>query len=59
MSEIDYYQILGVSTDTEPAKIKQAYRDLAFKYHPDRNKDAPEVAENRALIWSNILHHLQ
>ena len=40
----DYYQILGVSTDTEPKKIKQAYRDLAFKYHPDRNRETPEAA---------------
>lgn len=50
MSETDYYQILGVSTETEPEKIKQAYRDLAFKYHPDRNKEWPEAAEKMKRI---------
>ena len=50
MSETDYYQILGVSTDTEPEKIKQAYRDLAFQYHPDRNKETPEAIEKMKQI---------
>jgi len=50
MSQTDYYQILGVSTDTEPNKIKQAYRDLAFQYHPDRNRETPEVAEKMKQI---------
>jgi DnaJ-class molecular chaperone len=46
----DYYQILGVPTDTEPNKIKQAYRELAFKYHPDRNTETPEVVEKMKQI---------
>ena len=50
MSQTDYYQILGVPTDTEPNKIKRAYRDLAFKYHPDRNTETPEVAEKMKQI---------
>lgn len=36
----DYYDILGVSKDTNEADVKSAYRKLARKYHPDRNKDA-------------------
>jgi molecular chaperone DnaJ len=36
----DYYEILGVSRDTDQDNIKQAYRRLARKYHPDINKDA-------------------
>jgi molecular chaperone DnaJ len=35
----DYYKILGVSREAADADLKKAFRQLAMKYHPDRNPD--------------------
>lgn len=41
---MDYHAILGLRSDATDAEIKQAYRRLAHRYHPDRNS-APDAVE--------------
>ena len=33
---VDYYAVLGVSTDADAAELKKAYRRAALKHHPDK-----------------------
>src|SRR5512135_1695402 len=52
----DYYEVLGVACDANEKAIKDAFRELALKYHPDRNKDPgaterfKEIAEAYAVL---------
>ena len=54
--ERDYYEGLGVAGEADPRVIKHAFRQLALKYHPDRNKEPGaeerfnEIAEAYAVL---------
>ena len=53
------YRILGVNNNSTPKEIKQAYRKLSLKYHPDRNQEFEngvkfkEISEAYQLLKSN------
>jgi len=45
VSKRDYYEILSVGKEAGDQEIKGAYRELAKRYHPDRNPDDPGAEE--------------
>ncbi|HUL46403.1 MAG TPA: molecular chaperone DnaJ [Steroidobacteraceae bacterium] len=45
MSKRDYYKVLDVPRSATEAQVKQAYRRLAMKYHPDRNPSDRDAEE--------------
>jgi DnaJ-class molecular chaperone len=46
----DYYEVLGTNNKANQQEIREAYRKLAFQYHPDRNKDDPQSNEKMKAI---------
>jgi DnaJ-class molecular chaperone len=50
MAQEDYYQVLGVDKNAPQTKIKEAYRQLAFKHHPDRNSENAAAADQMKKI---------
>ena len=57
MAKRDYYEVLGVNKSASPETIKQSYRKLAVKYHPDKNK-GEKAAEEKFKEASEAYHVL-
>jgi len=57
MAKRDYYEVLGVIKTASAEEIKKAYRKLALKYHPDKNKD-DKAAEAKFKEASEAYHVL-
>ena len=57
MAKRDYYEILGIIKSTSSEEIKKAYRKLALKYHPDKNKN-DKAAEAKFKEASEAYHVL-
>jgi len=57
MSKRDYYEVLGIIKSSSTEEIKKAYRKLALKYHPDKNKN-DKAAEAKFKEASEAYHVL-
>ncbi|WP_300365665.1 DnaJ domain-containing protein [Brachyspira sp.] len=52
----DYYKILNVNIFSSNEKIKKSYRELAMKYHPDRNSGDDKA--NRIFVDINEAYEI-
>ena len=57
MAKRDYYDVLGVNKSSTPDQIKTAYRKLAVKHHPDKNK-GNKASEEKFKEASEAYHVL-
>ena len=57
MAKRDYYDILGISKSASKDEIKKAYRKLALKHHPDKNK-GNKTSEDKFKEASEAYHVL-
>jgi len=59
MTKQDYYKILNIDKNASKSDIKKAYRKLALKYHPDKNKDKDaeakfkDISEAYAVLYDD------
>jgi len=58
MTKKDFYESLGLAQNSTQEEIKKAYRQMALKYHPDRNpgdKAAEDKFKEAAEAYSVLI----
>jgi len=50
----DYYKILGIEKTATDKEIKNAYRKLALKWHPDKNNESEEQKAQAEKMFKNV-----
>lgn len=50
-----YYEILGISRNASDRQIKKAFRKLAVKYHPDKNKSKDAEEKFREIAQGKLM----
>ena len=51
VKETRFYDVLGVRPDAHEATMKRSYRNLAKKYHPDKNPAAGDVFQEISMVY--------
>lgn len=54
-----YYEILRVSPQASDMEVKRAYHNLAKKFHPDNNRDNPQLAALRFRLVSDAYANIK
>lgn len=47
---MDYYKILGINKNASKSEIKQAFRNLALQFHPDKHTSSPKSVKDNATV---------
>lgn len=52
---MDYYKVLGINKNASKSEIKQAFRNLAMQFHPDKHSSSPKsVREGATLRFKHV-----
>lgn len=49
-TSVDYYSVLGIKPNATVEEVKRAYRQMVFRFHPDRNPNNAEAANSFAQV---------
>ncbi len=55
---VNYYELLGIDPRAGPEKVRQAYLNKVKEWHPDKNPDRAEEAEEKTKILNQAYHIL-